>query len=82
MGKIILEFDSVEEARDALTAMNGYKWKMAIHELDQELRETTKYSKSLSSYDGEATETEIVVAGKVRERIRRILDNYGLNLID
>jgi hypothetical protein len=55
---------------------------MAIHDLDQELRETTKYSKSLSSYDGEATEAEIVVAGKVRERIRRILDNYGLNLID
>ena len=30
MGKIILEFDSVEEQSDARVALDGYKWKNAM----------------------------------------------------
>ena len=80
MGKIILEFDSVEESDDARTAMDGYKWKMVLWDLEQELRTTVKHSRSILNNDGEATEVEIEVADKVREKIREILDGYGLNL--
>jgi len=80
MGKIILEFDSVEESDDARMAMDGYKWKMVLWDLDQELRTTVKHSRSLLNNDGEATEVEIEVADKVREKIREIIDGYGLNL--
>lgn len=44
MGKIILEFDSVEEQSDVRSALDGYKWKNAMWELDQLLRSTTKYA--------------------------------------
>jgi len=82
MGKIIIEFDSVEESVDARTALDGYKWKLAMWDLDQELRGTVKYSKSLLSHDDQADEMEMNVADKMREKIREILDSYGLNLID
>ena len=41
------EFDSLEEAEDARTALDGWKWKMAMWDLDQKLRGTTKYAASL-----------------------------------
>ena len=34
MGKIILEFDSVEDAQAAQAALDGNKWKMAMWDLD------------------------------------------------
>jgi hypothetical protein len=43
MGKIILEFDSIEEKDDARMALDGVKWKVAMWELDQLLRSVTKY---------------------------------------
>lgn len=82
MGKIILEFDSVEEAPDARLALDGYKWKLAMWDLDQELRSTTKHGVSLLEHNEEATEAEYQVVDKVREKIREILDGYGLTLID
>jgi len=45
MGKIILEFDSNEESQDARVALDGHKWKNAMWELDQKLRQTTSPSK-------------------------------------
>ena len=48
MGKIILEFDSEEEKNDARVALDGYKWKIAMWDLDQLLRGTTKYGVSIS----------------------------------
>jgi hypothetical protein len=80
MGKIILEFDSVEESQDARVALDAMKWKMAIWDLDQELRSTVKYEKSLLSHDGKATDTEIEIADKLREKIREILEGYQLNI--
>ena len=47
MGKVILEFDSVEEQDDIKDALDGYKWKLAIRDLDQELRKTTKHGQSV-----------------------------------
>ena len=47
MGKIILEFDSVEEQDDVRAALDGYKWKLAMWDLDQLLRGTTKHGASM-----------------------------------
>jgi hypothetical protein len=38
MAKIILEFDSVEEQDEVRTALDGYKWKLAVWDIDQKLR--------------------------------------------
>ena len=82
MGKIILEFDSYEDQGDARTALDGYKWKSAMWDLDQRLRGTTKYGASLVDPSKEATSEEIDVAHKVRDELREILNGYGLNLED
>lgn len=79
MGKIILEFDSVEESLDAQTALDGHKWKSAMWELDQELRRTVKYGKStLNPSEDLAGELERELADKYREKIREILEGYGV----
>jgi CHASE3 domain sensor protein len=77
MGKIILEFDSEEEKNDARTALDGYKWKIAMWDLDQKLRSATKYA---VIDNREATPEEQDMADKVREFIRDILNDYNLNL--
>ena len=77
MGKIILEFDSNEEKDDARVALDAYKWKGAVWDLDQKLREITKYG-----YVGkvEATEQERELAEKLRTTLREILEEFNLNL--
>jgi hypothetical protein len=82
MGKIIFEFDSVEESHDARVALDGMKWKMAMWDLDQRLRGTTKYAASLVNPTKEATSEEVDVAHKMRDELREILTGYGLNLED
>jgi hypothetical protein len=78
--KITIEFDGIEEQEDARTALDGSKWKLAMWNLDQRLRSTTKYDVSLLKPNEEATDTEYEVAEKLREEIRDILESYGLNL--
>jgi hypothetical protein len=80
MGKIILEFDSIEEQDDARSALDGYKWKIAVWDIDQFLRSTTKYNTSILALDGEATNEEVEVAVAIREEICKILDSYNLKL--
>ena len=80
MGKIILEFDSIEDAEKAKDALNGTTWRMAMWELDNKLRETTKYGASIYSHIQEATEEEIRVTERIREIIRDILMENELKL--
>ena len=47
MSKVILEFDSVEESDEIQDAINGWRWKNALWDLDQKLRNTTKYGTSI-----------------------------------
>ena len=82
MGKVILEFDSVEESQDARVALDAMKWKMAMWDLDQKLRTVTKYAVSLSNPSQEATSEEIDFAEKIREELRDILNTHNLNLVD
>jgi hypothetical protein len=82
MGKIIIEFDSVEESHDARLALDAMKWKMAMWDLDQKLRSTTKYATSLINPSKEATNEEMDIADKLRDEIRELLNSYNLNLED
>lgn len=82
MGKIILEFDSIEESHDAKVALDAMKWKMAMWDLDQSLRSVTKYGAKIDNAGQEATSEEIDMADKIRDELREILTSYGLNLED
>ena len=77
MAKVILEFDAIEDQDDIQSALNGYKWKLAMWDLDQELRATTKYGKSHIN-NTEACSVEDAVAERYRDMIREILSGYGL----
>jgi hypothetical protein len=79
MGKITIEFDSIEEAQDARDALDGYKWKMAMWDLDQKLRSTVKHGYKFYSNE-QASSEEIEVCEKLREEIREILRGNGLDL--
>ena len=78
--KITIEFDGVEEQDDARIALDGYKWKMAMWDLDQLLRSTERYDVSLLKPNKQASKEEYEVAEKLREEIREILAGYNLNL--
>jgi hypothetical protein len=80
MSKVILEFDGIEEEEDARTALDGSKWKLAMWDLDQMLRKTTKYDVSMLKPSEQASEAEYKVAEKIREEIREILQEYNLSL--
>lgn len=80
MGEIILKFDSCEEEDEARTALDGYKWKLAIWDIDQKLRGVVKYESSILEHSDKASNAEIEVADAVRLEIREILDGYGLIL--
>jgi hypothetical protein len=76
MAKITLEFDSTEE-EEARTALDGGKWKSVLWDLDQELRNISKYG----SYNGkEATNEEMDIALSLRVKICDMLRDYSLNL--
>lgn len=79
MAKIILEFDSIEEADEARCALDSYKWKSVVWDIDQEFRKTSKYEKSVLS-ESPASEEEQQIAEKYREILREILQQYGLSL--
>lgn len=72
MGKIILEFDSIEESEEAKTALQAEDWKQAMWAVDQKLRSIVKY--------GGYSEEETEFADKLREEIREILNSHGLTL--
>jgi len=72
--KATLEFNDDEELRDAI---DGWKWKHAMWELDQEMRGIVKHG-----YIGnrEATNQEIEAADWCRTKIREHLESNNLNL--
>ena len=74
--KVTIEYE-FEEQDDARTALDGYKWKLAMWDLDQLLRGATKYGVIDNK---EATPEEQDMADKVRDFIRDILNDYNLNL--
>jgi hypothetical protein len=78
MAKVTIEFDTFEEADEIRNALDGYKWKLAMWDLDQKLRSITKYGESL--IQDEASEIEVDVANAMRDELRNILNSHNLNL--
>jgi len=78
--KVTLEFDGDEERDDLQVALDGYKWKNSMWELDQRLRKITKYQISILPNTESATGPEMDVADAVREAIREILNDYNLDI--
>lgn len=79
MGKVILEFDSIEEQTELRAALDGLRWSIVVHEIDQMLRSTTKRGTSVLGLE-EASEVEYSVAEKYRELIREIMEEHNLKL--
>lgn len=80
MDKVTLEFRGESARDDARDAMDGQKWKAAMWDLDQELRKTTKYEVSIIGANKQASDEECDIAEELRDKIREILDGYGLRL--
>jgi hypothetical protein len=78
---IVIEFGD-DETKDAEIALNGWKWKMIVWDLDQLLRSTTKHGVSLLDSKKEASNEEVEIAYKIRDQIREMLSESSLNLED
>jgi hypothetical protein len=72
MAEIILKFRE-DELEDARTALDGWKWKSAMWELDQHLRSEIKYNEKLSAETDRAYQA-------VRDKIWEILNDDNLNI--
>jgi hypothetical protein len=73
MVKVIIEFSNEDATEDAKVALDGYKWRSAMWELDQHLRSEIKYNEKLPSEVDEAYE-------KLRDKIREILYDNNLQI--
>jgi hypothetical protein len=72
MAEIILKFND-EDFEDARTALDGWKWKNAMWQLDQHLRSELKYNEKISG------ETDIAYQA-IRDKIYEILNDDNLNM--
>jgi hypothetical protein len=73
MGKVTIEFDSVEEQDDIRDALDGFKWRMVAWEIDEFLRTEMKYN-------GKLTQSDYEFAEKIREELRERISSYNLSL--
>ena len=73
MAKVTIEFDTEDNTQDIRDALDGYKWKMAVWDIDQKLRNDLKYNEKLSADVQEYLE-------KLRDEIRDVLNDYKLNM--
>ena len=69
-----LVFNLPEEREDHLCAVNAFKWKSVVSDLDNHLREQLKYGHSFKTPD-EALE-------KTRQALFDILNEEGLSIYD
>jgi len=72
--KATLHFDDSEELQDAL---DGWKWKNAMWELDQEMRSVVKHGYIKNR---EATEAEMEITDYWRDKLRELINDENLNL--
>jgi hypothetical protein len=79
MAKVILEFDASEEQTELRAALDGIRWSIVVHEIDQALRSTVKHGTSVIG-EKTASDTEYWVAEKYRTLIREMLEEHNLKL--
>ena len=77
MGKVIIEFDSLEEQDDINMALNGYKYSVILHQLDNDLRSITKYGVYKNR---EAKSEEMDLAQELRDSIYSYLSEYNITI--
>ena len=77
---ITLTFDSVEEAEDARTALDGHKYKVVLWDLDQLFRQCVKYNNSFMDKSKPATDAEVEICDKLREILREYLEQYNVTI--
>ena len=65
--------DPTEDREDMESAINGWKWKMLVWDLDQHLRSELKYNDAVTGEVYEALE-------KIRERLHELKTDSGLTL--
>lgn len=73
MAKVTLEFDFDEDREEMESAINGWKWKMLVWDLDQHLRSELKYNDKITGEVYEALE-------KIREKLHELKSESGLLL--
>jgi hypothetical protein len=77
MGEVIFKFDSTEEADEIRMVLDGYKYKLALWDLNQELRSIVKHgyhnNKEISSeqYD---------IVSELRDKLWEIMNSHNINL--
>jgi hypothetical protein len=81
MATITFEFNLETELNEARDFIEGDKWKLCVWDLDQKLRNTTKYEVSLLNDNEKASDIEMQIAEKYRELIREVLEEYNLKLL-
>ena len=79
MSKVTIEFDRIEDADDIRLALDGWKYRAFIWDLDQKLRSVHKHGAAIEG-SGEATETEMDVCYRLREYIRQELQDSNLTI--
>ena len=70
MTSATLTFD---EENDLLTAINGYKYKLALSDLDQFLRSELKYN-------AELTEQQYNYAEMLRNKLHEFINDYQITI--
>lgn len=70
--KVTIEY---EDKADAMDALNGTKWRIAMFELDQELRVMLKHGYQKAKV---LTDCEIETYHKCRELLREKMNEYNL----
>ena len=78
MPKVIIEYSDLEEG-EAVKALTVNDRITAIYKFDQMLRNVTKYGSSLLN-DGEASELEVEVVDKVRQRLYECFNEFNLKI--
>jgi len=74
MAKVILEFDSLEEADDLKSALDGCKWKSVAWDMQQYLRNKLKYA------DEDMSDETYEVFEKVQQELNTIISENQLYL--
>jgi hypothetical protein len=62
--EVIIKFSDEDAAEDAKTALDGWKWRHCVWEIDQELRNTLKYVEKLPA---EVEQAYLALRDKIRE---------------
>jgi hypothetical protein len=71
MAKVTLEFDFHEEEANIKDALDGYKWRKVVWEIDSKLRNELKYNEKLNKQVRKSYE-------QLRSEIREILNDNEL----